>query len=34
MSNVNEVIDRQIDPMGHINPSVCSVSRESDGAVH
>jgi hypothetical protein len=22
MANVNEVIDRQIDPMGHINPDV------------
>lgn len=23
MANINEVLDRQVDPMGHINPAVC-----------
>ncbi|SMQ56288.1 unnamed protein product [Zymoseptoria tritici ST99CH_3D1] len=30
MSNVNEVIDRQIDPMGHINPDVPPLTEKTN----
>jgi hypothetical protein len=30
MANVNEVIDRQIDPMGHINPDVPPTTQKTN----